>query len=252
MSWDDLPEELDRLSQNLLREPATELSGTFLMGQVGRLRNEWREMGRMRAARMPLPLPRNQGLHPVGCDLEAAHLSFNFSRGDDAVLPKVAEYQIRIDGSLSTETALIELQDHWRLDTDLYIASERETQSEPAGKSSKEPHPLYHFQRGGHAQDEFAQDPGFVPGLQCKLAGDDWRALLQYPGPRIPVPPFDPVLALDFCIAQSDGVAWRRLRQAPEYSSLVENAQKRLWQPFFAALADPKFQRRWLGPIVIA
>lgn len=55
---------------------------------------------------------------------------------------------------------------------------------------------------------------------------------MQSPGPRVPVIPLDPILAIDFCLSQNDGVIWRRLRNFPEYLDLIESAQTRLWLPF--------------------
>lgn len=191
---------------------------------------------------------RNQGLHPTGCELRSAYLDFEYEWRDDDVLPWRAEYQIRVEGLLDAGDALFELQDHWRLDTDMYAPSRRqgyEAQSNP----SKEPHPLFHFQRGGHAQSAFAAS-GFLPGSPCTIRGE-WKGLLQTPGPRVPVLPLDPILAIDFCLSQNDGLIWRRLQNVPEYLMIVEDAQKRVWKPFFAALQDFAFRRRWFGPSLL-
>ena len=49
---------------------------------------------KLSATRLPMPLPRGQGLHPIGCELHDCYLSFHFkpSAGDD--LPALAEYQV--------------------------------------------------------------------------------------------------------------------------------------------------------------
>jgi hypothetical protein len=75
--------------------------------------------------------------------------------------------------------------------------------------------------------------------------------LLQSPGPRIPLLPMCPILAIDFAIGQHDGLVWRRLRGVPEYLRIVQNAQMRLWAPFFDALSSPDTRRRWVGPFLI-
>jgi hypothetical protein len=101
--------------------------------------------------------------------------------------------------------------------------------AEAESNPSKEPHRLFHFQRGGHAQSAFAAS-GFLPGSPCTIQGD-WKGLLQTPGPRVPVLQLDPILAIDFCLGQNDGVTWRRLQKVPEYLMIVEGAQKRVWKP---------------------
>jgi hypothetical protein len=68
---------------------------------------------------------------------------------------------------------------------------------------------------------------GFVPADRTDLGAGTWRTLMQYTGPRIASLPFDPLLAIDFCPAQNNGVVWRRLRNMPEYSSIIEDAQRR-------------------------
>lgn len=254
MTWDGLPYELERLADGLRRERETSPSADFLYQEAGRFRYEWQAYRSLTATKLPLPVPRNQGLHPVGCGLDAAFLSFRFVRGDDAIVPTQADYQVLVEGHLVTDTAIFELQDHWRVDTDTYAPPPAEDGSdEGAGQAQegKESHPLFHFQRGGHAQDAFAQSERFIPGRETGLEGVRWRALLQSPGPRIPALPMDPLLAIDFCIAQSDGVVWRRLRNSPEYLTLIEDAQSRLWIPFFDALQNRPFRRRWLGPVAL-
>jgi hypothetical protein len=92
---------------------------------------------------------------------------------------------------------------------------------------------------------------GFVPAARTDLGNGDWRSLMQYPGPRIASLPFDPALAIDFCIAQNDGPVWRRLRNTPEYSNVIEDAQKSIWIPFLNSLSDRAARRQWLGALVM-
>jgi len=60
-----------------------------------------------------------------------------------------------------------------------------------------------------------------------------------------------PILAIDFAISQHNGLVWRRLRALPEYQRIVQNAQIRLWTPFYDALASFQTRRRWIGPLLI-
>jgi len=241
-----LPDELERLSAALRREPATSETADSIDTNLGRFRSQWTNL-EVRGDALALPVPRNQGLHPIGCELQAAFLDFQFVWKEEEQLPWRAEYQIRVEGSLEAGNALFELQDHWRLDTDMYAPSRRLPEQDGANPS-KEPHPLFHFQRGGDAQDAFAAT-GFLPGTPCMIEGY-WKGLMQSPGPRIPMLPLDPILAIDFCLSQSDGLIWRRLRNLPEYLSVIEDAQKRLWQPFFEKLQEIAFRKMWLGPIL--
>jgi hypothetical protein len=243
-----LPNELGRLSAALRHEPSTIATADSIDTNLGRFRSQWVTSLQVRGSALSLPVPRDQGLHPRGCELQAAFLDFQFEwrQGDD--LPWRAEYQVRVEGLLAADSALFELQDHWRLDTDMYAPSRRNA-GDPGANPSKEPHPLFHFQRGGHAQAEFSS-ANFLPGSTAAIEGE-WRALLQSPGPRIPMLPLDPVLAIDFCLSQNDGLVWRRLRNRPEYISVIEGAQSRLWQPFFDKLQNPAFRRSWMGPALL-
>ncbi|HMG48842.1 MAG TPA: hypothetical protein VK614_15450 [Allosphingosinicella sp.] len=252
MSWAELPGELHRFADVVRREPATAATAEFLFGQSARFHQEWQGHKAITATRMPLPRPRDQGLHPVGCQIEASYLSFEYVAGEQGKPPKAADFQVRIDALLVAGDALIELQDHWRIDTE---PARDQAAGGAAGQltfEGREPHPFFHFQRGGRAQDSFARESGFFPSANTEIREGEWKALMQYPGPRIPSLPFDPLLAIDFCIAQNDGLVWRRLRSIPEYFSIVEDAQARLWTPFFNALAERTFRRKWLGPILLA
>lgn len=242
-----LPDELKRLGSALRREPDTQAAADFIAGGLGRFQHQWHTKLQVHADSLPLPLPRNQALHPTGCEIQAAYLSFQFEWRKEDFIPWRSEYQVRVEGLLDAGEAIFELEDHWRLDTDMYAPSRRQAEDKPANPA-KEPHPLFHFQRGGHAQDLFATT-GFLPG-KCNIEGE-WKGLMQYPGPRIPMLPLDPVLAIDFCISQNDGLSWRRLRNQPEYLSVVQDAQMRIWQPFFQKLQEPAFRRSWLGPSLL-
>ncbi|SOC22106.1 hypothetical protein [Rhodobacter maris] len=243
-----LPDELESLADAMRREPSTEETASWIYTNLGRFRTDWKNGQQLCGNGLVLPTPRNQGLHPVGCELHFASLDFQYEWRDGEVMPWRAEYQVRVEGLLDAGGALFELQDHWRIDTDMYAPSRRGAEN-AAQNPSKEPHPLFHFQRGGHAQDAFASR-NFLPGTPCAIQGE-WRGLLQSPGPRVPVLPLDPILAIDFCLSQNDGTVWRRLQNFPEYLTIIQEAQRRLWEPFFEALQDPVFRRTWFGPSLL-
>ncbi|WP_342241197.1 hypothetical protein [Inquilinus sp. OTU3971] len=239
------PQELADLAASLSRVPETESTAQFLLAEAGRFYHQWKSDRLLRADEIPIPLPRKKALFPANCELEASFLSFRFRPGDQEHLPSQADYQVRVEGWLITSSAVYELQDHWRVDTHIEGIALEDGRGVP-----HEPHPFFHFQRGGHAQDAFANGATFIPSAGAAINGD-WRGLFQCPGPRMPALPMDPILAIDFCIGQGDGKVWGRLRNIPEYFDLIERAQKRLWQPFFKALREPAFQRLWLGTFVI-
>jgi hypothetical protein len=249
MAWDRLPAELAAFAEQLHKERPTERTAEFIRTYAAKFDHDWRAAKTLKSEvdGAPIPPPRNQALHPTGCNVSEAYLQFEFHLGDIAedagnVFPQRADFQVRVLGTLDLPSSIVELEDHWRVDTHLYAGA-----GEP-----REPHPYFHFQRGGHAQDRFAALDGFVPGRALPLReAESWRGLLQSPSPRIPLPPMCPILAIDIAIGQHDVLVWRRLRALPEYLRIVQKAQLRLWTPFFEALASSKARKRWIGPLLI-
>lgn len=87
----------------------------------------------------------------------------------------------------------------------------------------EEAHPLYHFQHGGHAMKGIAESLGRV---------------LLLPAPRLPFPPMDAVLAIDFLLSNFAGKQWKKLRDEPIYERLLREAQYRYWKPYHERLAS--------------
>lgn len=250
MTWDSLPAQLRGFADELARQPETADTANALMGFHSKFVDQWSKGRAISARDLPIPVPRDQGLHPVGCKPIQAFLSFAFELGDcEPGFPDLAVFQVRVESLYGIPSATIDLQDHWRVDTDTF-ANPRRIRPEGATQP-KEPHPYYHFQRGGHAQDQFANQPFFVPG-QNLPGKEGWKALGQGPSPRIAMLPMCPILAIDFSIAEHNGLIWRRLRDVPEYANFVRHAQERLWAPFFDALNDQKQRRLWLGAILLS
>ncbi|WP_353091910.1 hypothetical protein [Methylibium sp.] len=250
MVWDALPQEISDFCAALRRVPETERTADVLAGLQGAFNTTWRSGRTVRSgAGIPIPPPRNKAIFPRACAIDDAELSFIFALGDSIekdLFPARCDFQVKVSGvAIYKDSVLVELQDHWRVDT--YIEPKPAT----AGIGApREPHPLIHFQRGGHAQDAFAGHELFVPG--DGLGEGEWRSLLQSPGPRVPFPPFCPVLAIDYAIGQHDGNVHRKLRAIPEYTTEVQRAQTRLWEPFFAAMAtSAALRKRWLGSMLL-
>jgi hypothetical protein len=188
-------------------------------------------------------VPRDKALFPVSCELLDADVRFEFKLGQGfqvGDLPARSEFQVRVTGLVEYAACIVNLQDHWRVDT-------HDFEGDP-----REPHAFIHFQRGGHDQDEWARSRSFVPGPELpQRANDYWQSLLQSPGPRVPFLPVCPVLALDFVIGQHNGNVWINLRRETEYREIIAKAQSRMWEPFFDSLANAARRRKWLGSMLV-
>jgi hypothetical protein len=247
VDWVNFHSEMAALAEQLMKENATERTAEYLQTYAGKFEYDWRTYKKIESQDegAPIPTPRHKGLHPLGCKVSEAFVRFEFHWDEaegELPPPTKAEYQVRVVGNLVLDHSIVELEDHWRFDTHAYLH----------GSPSHEPHPRYHFQRGGHAQDVFAGLDGFIPSQALAAQGSSpWRALLQSPGPRIPVLPMCPILALDFTIGQHDGIVWQRLRGNPEYLNLVRRAQERLWIPFFDSLSTYDGRRLWIGSVLV-
>jgi hypothetical protein len=83
-------------------------------------------------------------------------------------------------------------------------------------------HPEYHFQYGGK---------------------NLWKEVTNYGGmiipepPRLPHPPLDGILAVDFVLSNFFCEIWRELRDDSRYTKLVHRTQKLLWKPYISSLA---------------
>jgi hypothetical protein len=101
----------------------------------------------------------------------------------------------------------------WHLDTHLYSAT-----------ASRAVHPRFHFQIGGERLDE----------IDARI-----RGVFMPEAPRIPYPPLDAILAVDFVLAQYCGETWNLLKEIdPRYARLRKNPMQRYWAPYFRTLAD--------------
>jgi len=242
--WDSLPDDLASLATQLAATEPTERTADALRTFQRAFENDWRTKKQITCAQaIPIPVPRDKALHPTGCELLEAQIHFTFRLGanfDPKGLPECSEFQVCVKGAVEYDRCIVNLQDHWRVDTHNF------------GGVPREPHAHVHFQRGGRAQDAWAGLKNFIPGPDLPPKEDDyWLSLLQSPGPRIPFPPVCPVLAIDFVIGQHDGEVWHHLRNVPEYRELVAKAQARIWTPFFEGLSDIGQRKRWLGPMLL-
>ncbi len=89
--------------------------------------------------------------------------------------------------------------------------------------ATHELHPLYHFQHGGFKTHQTVTEFG--------------RLLLLAP-PRLPHPPMDAILAIDFALANFSGKEWAAMRSDSGYENLVRESQNWLWRPYLSALHE--------------
>lgn len=221
------------LAEPLARRGETENTAEAICALSGAIRAAKRN-GAPLAGRLPVPIPRDQGIHPPRAKVLEAELNFHFHLEPSEQI-KVedifCEIQVCVRGLMDVGE-LIELEDHWRIDTQKKYDQEE-------GGPPREAHPLFHYQRGGHAQDAFSAHDRFVPG-PAVTRGANLRGLMQYPGPRIAVVPLCPTLALDTVLSQHDGPLWRHLQNIPEYYNVVTQQRSTIWALYDDALRDEK------------
>jgi len=71
MAWRRLPAELSELADQLSKESSTEQTAEFLYTYRLKFESDWRTNKSLKseADGAPIPPPRNQGLHPNGCNV---------------------------------------------------------------------------------------------------------------------------------------------------------------------------------------
>lgn len=91
---------------------------------------------------------------------------------------------------------------------------------------TKEVHPIYHFQMGGHKLDSF------------KSNGKNFGNQLILDNPRFMHYPMDFITGLDFAISNFDSELWAKLKKDPFYNKVLKKSQERTIKPFIASLAS--------------
>jgi len=99
--------------------------------------------------------------------------------------------------------------------------------SEDGDNEGKYIHPWYHFTFGGKAMEESDKDFG---------------ESLILPMPRVPHPPMDIALGVDFILHHFFRKEERKsITEESEYQKIVQKSQYRLWKPYFLTMA-----RHWI------
>jgi hypothetical protein len=78
MDWDHLPRELAAFANQLRNEESTEKTSQFIYTYRQKFESDWQtgRILRSEGGGAPIPPPRNQGLHPTGCDVSVSNSSF--------------------------------------------------------------------------------------------------------------------------------------------------------------------------------
>ncbi|WP_156108969.1 hypothetical protein [Hymenobacter sp. APR13] len=102
--------------------------------------------------------------------------------------------------------------------------------------ASKFAHPRYHWQYGGKKVWE-------------NINPDFYGSHLLLESPRLPHPPLDIILAIDFVFANYYAKQWQTLREDDEYQRVIEEAQERFWKPYFLKIQDNWMNRSAAAPL---
>ncbi len=103
---------------------------------------------------------------------------------------------------------------------------------------SKEVHPMYHFQFGGH---------------KLKEKKIDYGQTLFFDSPRITYHPMDFILGLDFVLSNFFPLVWEGLRREGAYINILKRYQTYFIKPFYQSIAnsfDGALPQNWNAQII--
>ncbi|MBP2195102.1 hypothetical protein [Pantoea cypripedii] len=84
-------------------------------------------------------------------------------------------------------------------------------------------HPQFHLQNGGNKLTDNLNDYG---------------ELMILDAPRLPLPPMDVILAIDFIISNFFGLTWQKALCDSEYIDVVKRAQEAWWKPYYEGISQ--------------
>jgi hypothetical protein len=143
--------------------------------------------------------------------------------GVQGILPvKSVEVDFVIEGSLKDEAGDHPLVACWHIDThvDDPAANARPSQEREDNHSL---HPLIHYQFGGR---------------KLRPTGSNVRGVMVLDVPRVPVPPLDLNLTVDFIVTNYLGVVWKDLRRDTRYAAPVRTSMQRIWGPYYQMVSS--------------
>jgi hypothetical protein len=92
------------------------------------------------------------------------------------------------------------------------------------GENSYFPHPVYHIQYGGKTMTE---DEGI-----------DHGDILLVDTPRVPCPPHDIALSIDYILCNYYGRVWYQLKEDDRYNDAIKYSRKCFWYAYFKSISD--------------
>jgi len=150
--------------------------------------------------------------------------------GVGGIMPiKSVELNFVIQGKLDVDGASDALIACWHVDTHSTNTDKtaEELHVDVEGKTAREDnhalHPLFHYQFGGR---------------KLREAAPQVRGVLVLDAPRLPIPPLDLNLAIDFVVTNYAGANWQALRRDTQYAHPIRDSMRRIWGPYYACLAS--------------
>lgn len=172
--------------------------------------NEWS----YNIERLSIPLPVGIKAHPVGVYDAQAEINVSV-KGHCAPESDYHDPLIKLEAEIVVTGRCKHKENvfcSWHFDR--HITEEDSAEPEAA-------HPRYHMHFGGRRMTKSVLDFG---------------AILLLPGPRLPHPPLDGILFIDFVLSNFAENKWRHARTQAPYQRLIRNAQTRLWKPYVRSL----------------
>ncbi len=154
-------------------------------------------------------------IKPVSVDLNIGleltlNSSYIYKLPNNEVLDPFEELIVNI--SLSGIDGENIVYNSWHLDRDISTL----------GENSTFPHPLYHMQFGGK--------------LMTDNTDFNYGTMLLVDSPRIPVPPLDILLTIDFILSNYYGKYWYELHEDVRYCNALNLSQSLLWRSYYASI----------------
>ncbi len=145
--------------------------------------------------------------------------------GADGIIPiKTVELNFIVEGDFNSDGEAHPLIACWHVDTHTTNTPAKPEKPDEADRQDNHAlHPLFHYQFGGR---------------KLRPSGPSVRGVLILDVPRIPIPPLDVNLAIDFVVSNYLGSNWKSLRNDTQYVSPVRESMRRIWAPYYSCISD--------------
>lgn len=157
-------------------------------------------------------------IRPMGVDRDAGlELDFSIKLKANIPLLKIADplSELNIGLKLTAFDANAEyVVNSWHIDRHIF----------KEGEVSYFPHPIYHIQYGGRTMTD---DNTLTYGTT-----------LLVDTPRIPCPPFDIALSIDYILSNYYGKQWYIFKEDCRYNEAIKFSQKYFWYSYYKSTLD--------------